>query len=340
MATVTTAPRTITEQPIDAVPIHPQQATDAHAGALPWMIETSGLTKRYGQITAVDNLRLRVRPGEVYGFLGPNGAGKTTTLRMLLGLIEPTSGEIAMLGSRQHPRHSLHAVGSMIETPAFYPFLSGRDNLRMLASHSGADPARIGVVLDQVGLGSRAADSFKTYSLGMKQRLGVAAALLKDPPLLILDEPTNGLDPAGMADMRGLIRELGTGGRTVLLSSHLMTEVEQVCDRVGVIAGGHLVAEGTVEDLRGREALVVRADPLAEAHRIVTGLAGVTDVEVVSGVLRIELDDRVELDPSYVNRRLVSAGIAVQELRRDRRSLESVFLSLTGTINRSEVHHA
>ncbi len=359
MATVTTAPRTTTSgERTDAVTIHPRPATgvspgtwsaersSVQSGGLPWVIETTGLTKRYGQITAVDDLRLRVRPGEVYGFLGPNGAGKTTTLRMLLGLIEPTSGHIAMLGSHEHPRRLLHAVGSMIETPAFYPFLSGRDNLRMLASHSGADPARISIVLDQVGLGSRATDPFKTYSLGMKQRLGVAAALLKNPPLLILDEPTNGLDPAGMADMRRLIRGLRTGGRTVLLSSHLMTEVEEVCDRVGVIAGGRLVAEGTVEELRGREALVVRADPLIEARQIVAGLAGVTDVEVVSGALRIVIDDRIELDPSYVNGRLVSAGIAVHELRRDRRSLESVFLSLTGTgtghghDRETEVHHA
>ena len=359
MATLTTVPRTtIAGERTDPVTIHPQQATGVSPGTLsaerssvrpgggPWVIETSGLTKRYGQITAVDDLRLRVRPGEVYGFLGPNGAGKTTTLRMLLGLIEPTSGEITMLGSHEHPRHSLRMVGSMIETPAFYPFLSGRDNLRMLASHSGADPDRIGVVLDQVGLGPRATDPFKTYSLGMKQRLGVAAVLLKDPPLLILDEPTNGLDPAGMADMRRLIRGLRTGGRTVLLSSHLMTEVEEVCDRVGVIAGGRLVAEGTVEELRGREALVVRADPLADARKIVAGLAGVTEVEVVSGALRIVIDDRIELDPSYVNGRLVSAGIAVHELRRDRRSLESVFLSLTGTGaghgygHETEVHHA
>jgi ABC-2 type transport system ATP-binding protein len=351
MATTTLQTPVRSEQPIDQrvdhqAAIRAQPRLDALSGVLPWVIETSGLTKRYGSITAVDDLQLRVRPGEVYGFLGPNGAGKTTTLRMLLGLIQPTSGEIAMLGSRGDPRHTIGSVGSMIETPAFYPFLSGHGNLHMLAKYTGVDAARIAVVLDQVGLGSRANDQFKTYSLGMKQRLGVAAALLKDPPLLILDEPTNGLDPAGMADMRGLIRDLGTGERTVLLSSHLMTEVEQVCDRVGVIAGGRLVAEGTVADLRGREALVVRADPLPEARRIVSGLVGVTDVEVVSGALRITIDPRVELDPSYVNQRLVSAGIAVHELRRDRRSLESVFLSLTGNgdghgnDHETEAHHA
>jgi len=339
----TTADRRREEQRIDyQATVRAQPRLDAK----PWVIETSGLTKRYGDLTAVDDLQLRVRPGEVYGFLGPNGAGKTTTLRMLLGLIKPTSGQIAMLGSRGDPRHTIGSVGSMIETPAFYPFLSGHDNLHMLAKYTGVDAARIAVVLDQVGLGSRANDQFKIYSLGMKQRLGVAAALLKDPPLLILDEPTNGLDPAGMADMRGLIRDLGTGERTVLLSSHLMTEVEQVCDRVGVIAAGRLVAEGTVAELRGREALAVRADPLPEARRIVSGLAGVTDVEVVSGALRITIDPRVEIDPSYVNQRLVSAGIAVHELRRDRRSLESVFLSLTGNGDghgndrETEAHHA
>jgi ABC-2 type transport system ATP-binding protein len=165
-------------------------------------IETRGLTKRYGSIAAVDALDLGVRRGEVYGFLGPNGAGKTTTLRMLLGLIEQTSGSISLMGSKPGSPETLVNIGSMIETPAFYPFLSGHDNLKMLAAYTGAERRRIDEVLDQVDLAARARDSFASYSLGMKQRLGVAAALLKDPPLLLLDEPTNGLDPAGMADMR------------------------------------------------------------------------------------------------------------------------------------------
>ncbi len=242
------------------------------------VIETDALTRRYGDITAVDHLDLRIRRGEVYGFLGPNGAGKTTTLRMLLGLITPTSGRATVLGEAPGSAGSLLRTGAMIETPAFYPHLSGRNNLRVLAKYTGAPEARIDAVLDQVELLARADDAFSNYSLGMKQRLGVAAALLKDPELLILDEPTNGLDPAGMAEMRDLIRELGHGERTVLLSSHLMTEVEQVADRVGIIAKGRLVAEGTIDQLRGEDALLIQADPLDDARCIVAGMAGVRQV--------------------------------------------------------------
>ena len=291
------------------------------------VIETEALTRRYDDIVAVDALDLRVRRGEVYGFLGPNGAGKTTTLRMLLGLIAPTSGTAAVLGDRPGSERSLLRTGAMVETPAFYPHLSGRDNLRVLAKYTGVPETRVDAVLDQVDLLPRGGDAFSDYSLGMKQRLGVAAALLKDPELLILDEPTNGLDPAGMAEMRMLIRQLGQGERTVLLSSHLMTEVEQVADRVGIIAKGRLVAEGTVDDLRGDDRLVVRADPLAEARRIVADLAGVRGVEIRTGALHVTPDGAI--DPAYVNTRLVSAGIAVGELRWERASLESVFLILT-----------
>jgi ABC-type multidrug transport system ATPase subunit len=210
------------------------------------LVETRDLTKRYGrQITAVDRLNLAVRRGEVYGYLGPNGAGKTTTLRMLLGLIEPTSGAARVLGQEPGSPASLERVGALVESPAFYPYLSGYDNLKVVSRYAGVPRRRIREVLETVELSGRAKDKFKKYSLGMKQRLGVAAALLKDPELLILDEPTNGLDPKGMADMRGLVRELGSGERTVLLSSHLLGEVEQICDRVGVIHKGILVAEGT-----------------------------------------------------------------------------------------------
>jgi ABC-type multidrug transport system ATPase subunit len=202
-----------------------------------FVVETHGLSKRYDErIIAVDRLEMRVRRGEVYGFLGPNGAGKTTTLRMLLGLVRPSAGIALVLGARPGSPESLARIGSLIETPSFYPFLSGRDNLRVLARYSGAPEARIERVLAEVDLSPRAGYRFGTYSLGMKQRLGIAGALLKDPELLILDEPTNGMDPAGMAEMRGFIRNLGQGRRTVLLSSHLMTEVEQISDRVGVIS--------------------------------------------------------------------------------------------------------
>jgi ABC-type multidrug transport system ATPase subunit len=292
-----------------------------------FVVETRGLTKRYGErVVAVDQLDLRVRRGEVYGFLGPNGAGKTTTLRMLLGLVRPTSGTARVLGEPPGSAASLARLGALVETPAFYPYLSGRDNLRVLALHAGIPPSRIGAVLGQVGLADRGGDAFKTYSLGMKQRLGVAAALLKDPELLILDEPTNGLDPAGMAEMRSLIRRLGQGDRAVLLSSHLMTEVEQICDRVGVIRGGRLVAEGTVEDLRGQGSLRVRAEPVGEAQRIVAGLDRVSGVQVFDGTLRIAVDPA---EAPQINKALVDAGIAVSEIYQERASLETVFLELT-----------
>ncbi len=291
------------------------------------VIETHELSKRYGErILAVDGLALQVRRGEVYGFLGPNGAGKTTTLRMLLGLVRPTSGTAFVLGARPGSPQSLAHVGALIETPAFYPFLAGRDNLRVLARYSGTPETRIESVLEEVGLAARGSDRFGTYSLGMKQRLGIAAALLKDPELLILDEPTNGMDPAGMAEMRTFIRDLGRGRRTVLLSSHLMAEVEQIADRVGVISGGKLVGEGTVEELRGRESLWVRAEPLDKAERVVAELPAVEQVSRVDGGLRIAADPAAA---AGINRKLVEAGIDVGELRHERASLEKVFLELT-----------
>jgi ABC-type multidrug transport system ATPase subunit len=292
-----------------------------------FVIETRALTKRYGErIVAVDRLNMRVRRGEVYGFLGPNGAGKTTTLRMLLGLIRPTSGGAVVLGARPGSRDGLARTGALIESPTFYPFLSGRDNLRMLARYAGAPETRIDSALEEVDLTARADDRFRTYSLGMKQRLGIAAALLKDPELLILDEPTNGMDPAGMAEMRTFIRSLGRGRRTVLLSSHLMSEVEQICDRVGVISRGTLVGEGTVDELRGRESIWVRAEPLDDAERLLGGLQAVEDVARLDGGLQITADPAAA---SGINRALVEAGIAVGELRPDRASLEKAFLELT-----------
>ena len=329
MATTVSAPAV---EHRGATAVHPVRGlgTRAVAGSPALAIVTRDLTKRYGAVKAVDSLSLGVRQGEIYGFLGPNGAGKTTTLRMLLGLIEPTGGEISLMGSAPGSPETLARIGSMIETPAFYPFLSGHDNLRMLADYTGATRSRIGEVLEQVDLASRAKDPFRTYSLGMKQRLGVAAALLKDPPLLMLDEPPNGLDPAGMASMRGLIRRLGDDGRTVLLSSHFMNEVEQVCDRVGVIARGRIVAEGTVSELRGDAALLVRVDRPREAKEIIDGFQGVAAVELSGTMLRVTARPDAVIDEAGVNRRLVEAGIGVRELRSDRRSLEEIFLTLTG----------
>ena len=292
------------------------------------LVETRDLTKRYGrQITAVDGLNLAVRRGEVYGFLGPNGAGKTTTLRMLLGLIEPTSGAARVLGQEPGSPASLEGVGALVESPAFYPYLSGYDNLKVVSRYAGVPRRRIREVLETVELSGRAKDKFKKYSLGMKQRLGVAAALLKDPELLILDEPTNGLDPKGMADMRTLVRELGSGERTVLLSSHLLGEVEQICDRVGVIHKGILVAEGTIAELRGEEGLLVRAEPVEEARQIAERLKGVEGVRVADGMLRLATDPGRAAE---INAKLVSAGLRVSELRPVEQSLEEVFLELTG----------
>jgi ABC-type multidrug transport system ATPase subunit len=292
-----------------------------------YVIRTNELTKLYGErIVAVDRLSMRVPRGEVYGFLGPNGAGKTTTLRMLLGLVRPTSGTALVLGAPPGSPASLARAGALIETPAFYPFLSGRDNLRVLSRHAGTPESRIDVVLEEVDLAARASDRFGTYSLGMKQRLGIAAALLKDPELLILDEPTNGMDPAGMAEMRNFIRRVGRGRRTVLLSSHLMAEVEQICDRVAVISKGRIVGEGTVDELRGRESLWVRAEPLDDAERVLRTVRGIEEFARIDGGLRIAADPAAA---AAINRALVEAGIAVGELRPERTSLEKVFLELT-----------
>src|SRR5262245_39612180 len=289
-------------------------------------VEVTGLTKRYGPQLAVDGVDLTVERGEVYGFLGPNGAGKTTTLRILTGLITPTSGSVRVLGGRPSDSATLRRVGALIESPALYPFLSGRDNLGVLARYAGVPGTRADELLELVDLTDRAGDRFSTYSLGMKQRLGVAAALLKDPELVILDEPTNGLDPAGMRDMRRLIRELGTGGRTVVLSSHLLGEVQQICDRVGIINSGRMVAERNVDELRGRRELVIAADPIDDARLRLPDLYGDDAIRTEDHRLRIGVEPK---DVAKVNRVLVEAGIAVSELRTAERALEDVFFDLT-----------
>ncbi len=292
-------------------------------------VETTALSKRYGNALAVNDLSLTVFPGEVYGFLGPNGAGKTTTLRMLLGLVRPTSGSLRLLGEPPG-RGYLGRVGALIEGPTFYPYLSGRDNLRVLARHAGVARSRVEAVLETVDLTDRAKDRYSTYSLGMKQRLGLAGALLKDPDLLILDEPTNGLDPAGMADMRVTIRKLAADGCTVLLSSHLLGEVEQICDRVGVISRGRLVTESTVAELGSGGRLRIVADPLDQATRLVSSLFGADLVQTDSRGLDLD----VEADEAArVNGELVRAGIAVSELHWRKPDLEQTFLKLTGGIS-------
>jgi ABC-2 type transport system ATP-binding protein len=292
------------------------------------VVTTHNLTKRYGaSITAVDNLDLEVHRGEVFGFLGPNGAGKTTTLRMLLGLIRPTSGSAIVAEHRPGDPEGLRRIGSLIESPAFYPYLSGRENLKVMADYAGVPQIRVNAALEEVDLLDRAKDPFGVYSMGMKQRLAVAAALVKDPELMILDEPTNGLDPQGVVEMRALLRRLGSGERTVMLSSHLLNEVQQISDRVAIIRKGKLVAQGTVHELRGEPSIVVRATPSDAAHRQLDRMLGTAAVTGVDGTLRLAVDPNRAAD---INQALVGSGIKVSELRADERTLEEVFLTLTG----------
>jgi ABC-2 type transport system ATP-binding protein len=290
------------------------------------VVETVGLSRRFGERLAVDGLSLTVRRGEVYGFLGPNGAGKTTTLRMLLGLVRPTAGRARVLGHPPGSPAALAGVGALVEGPGFYPYLSGRDNLRVLARYAGLDDVAVGAALETVDLADRAGDRFRSYSLGMKQRLGVAAALLRRPDLLILDEPTNGLDPAGMADMRQLVRALAGQGHTVLLSSHLLGEVQEICDRIGVIAQGRLRSESTVAELRGEKTLLIRAEPGPAARTVVERLVGPGRVTDADGGLAVATP--AHRAPELA-RALVLADVAVHELRPRERSLEDVFFSLT-----------
>jgi ABC-type multidrug transport system ATPase subunit len=291
------------------------------------VVITEALTKTYpstssgrrGTRVAVDRVSMTVQRGEVYGFLGPNGAGKTTTLRMLLGLVRPTAGTARVATDR---------VGALIEGPGFHPYLSGRDNLRTVARFRGYPDAEVERVLERVDLAARATDKYKGYSLGMKQRLGVAAALMGDPELIVLDEPTNGLDPAGMADMRALVVDLARGGQTVLLSSHLLAEVQEICDRVGVIDNGTLVRESTVAEMRGGSSLRVRATPEPEALAVAMRLAGDDGVRRTPTGLALDLP--ADAAPRLI-RELVAAGVDVLEITSVERSLEEVFFEMTTT---------
>ncbi|MEU6576063.1 ABC transporter ATP-binding protein [Streptomyces sp. NPDC046805] len=306
------------------------------ADAGPSVIDVRGLTKRYpgGQL-AVDGLDLTVPAGSVFGFLGPNGSGKTTTIRMLMGLIEPSSGSVRVLGQPmpRSARTVLPYVGALIEGPALYGFLSGRDNLlRYDAADPTADPrtrrTRVAAALERVGLTAAAGKKARAYSLGMKQRLGLAAALLQPRRLLVLDEPTNGLDPQGMREIRSLVRELASDGTTVFLSSHLLDEIEQVCTHAAVMAQGRLVVQGAVADLaagaRGR--LVVTTPDPGEAARVLKE-QGVGDVVVTEDRVTAEPSDRELAD---LNAALVAAGVRVRGFAVERASLEDAFVALTG----------
>ena len=300
----------------------------SRSDAPPAVIVTTGLTKRYGPVLAVSNLDLEVRLGEVYGFLGPNGAGKTTTLRMLAGLVRPTSGSALIAGHSPGSSGSLRKVGCLIESPAYYPYLSGRDNLRVIAGYAGADARLVETVLQTVDLIDRAADRVATYSLGMKQRLAIAATLVKQPEVLLLDEPTNGLDPQGVAEVRALVKSLQTSNRAVLVSSHLLHEVELICTRVGVINRGKLIMQGTVDDLRGdATTITVRASPHDAALKVLVDMFGAAVVEK-DGTFSVTAGN---FDAAEIIRRLVVAGVAVTDVHQTQRSLEEAFLALTGT---------
>jgi ABC-type multidrug transport system ATPase subunit len=301
------------------------------------VIRTEGLTKRYGRLVAVDGLDLEVHQGDLFGFLGPNGSGKTTTVRMLLGLVFATSGRIQVLG-RPMPRAAgavLAEVGSLVEGPAFYPHLSGTANLALFDAAGPAGPGggrasrrrRIRDALGQVGLDGVGRRPLKAYSSGMRQRLGLAAALLRAPRLLVLDEPTNGLDPQGMREIRDLLAELAAGGVTVFLSSHLLAEVELVCTRAAIVDRGRLVAQDRVAALLAPTGRVLVTTPdVGRAAELVAGLAGVRPGERHPERLVVHLDGTV---PEALNRHLVAGGVRVRELVVERPSLEDVFLELT-----------
>jgi len=300
-------------------------------------IEIRGLVKRYGEITAVDDVDLTVNAGDVFGYLGPNGAGKTTSLRMMLGLIRPTSGSVRIFGrDPQLSVSALDGVAGFVEAPSFYPYMSGRANLELCAALDGGDGAgRIDQVLETVDLRDRAKDKVKGYSHGMRQRLGIASALLRNPQLLLLDEPTTGLDPAGMRDMRELVRDLAERGITVLLSSHLMGEVEELCNRVAVIRSGRVAYEGLLEDLRSRAGIRyrLRTQDDAIARRVSRGQTGISAIENAADGLhfKAETEDAV----GALSVALAEAGAAILELTPQQASLEEVFFQLTEGTDRS-----
>ena len=300
------------------------------------VIEIEGLRKEYRnrkrRSFAVDGLDLEVPEGGVYGFLGPNGSGKTTTIRCLLGLVRPTAGALRLFGKPVPsvlPEAALR-IGAIVETPALFPTMSGRQNLLILGRVAGIGRSRVDAVLADVGLAERADDAVAKYSLGMRQRLGLAAALMKDPPLLILDEPANGLDPAGIREIRHLLRKLAAEGRTVFTSSHLLTEIEQTCDRVAILNRGRCVASGTVAEVvasAGESTLVLKAADLAAADGVLRG-AGYR-VERENGHLRVSATASQAGD---LTRTLAAHDMWVTELRPEEHSLEDFFLEVTSEV--------
>jgi ABC-2 type transport system ATP-binding protein len=302
----------------------------------PLAVSTAGLTKRFGNRTVVDDVALTIPSGSVCGFVGPNGAGKTTTIRMLLGLVRPTAGSGTILGgSLTEPASYLHKVGALIESPAFYPQLSGRENLKALARLGQLPLSAVDQVLERSGLLARAGDKYRSYSLGMKQRLGIAAAMLAGPELLILDEPANGLDPAGIVEMRGLIRSFAADGITVLVSSHLISEIEQICDYVVMIRTGRLIHQGSVGELRATQRPDYFLAPEHNADRDLL-IKLLQDAGCTVTPRPAEASVLVEA-PGYgaadLNRLAAGGGIVLRQLTERTRSLERAFFALTGTVS-------
>jgi len=295
------------------------------------VLRTSGLSKSFGKLQAVKNLNIELRRGEVFGFLGPNGAGKSTTVGMILGLIAPTAGSIELFGEKQNGNRwaALRRIGAIVEEPAFYPYLSGWDNLQLLADSIGGIPkTKITDVLERVKLLDRSGDAYGHYSMGMKQRLGIASTLLRDPELIILDEPTNGLDPAGTKEIRDLIPQLAHECRAIMLCSHLLHEVELVCDRVAIIKQGEVIANSSVKDLLSRGNLLqVRVANLQHAKDALGGIPWVKSVKIEDNYLLV---DTPRDSGSNINRALTEKGIYASEIVNRATSLESVFLQLTG----------
>jgi ABC-2 type transport system ATP-binding protein len=300
-------------------------------------IETHGLGKRFGDRTALHSIDLRVPRGCAFGFLGPNGAGKTTLIRLLLGLAEPTTGTITMLGHDLPGGRAaaLSRVGAIVEEPRFHPYLTGRENLEIhAAARDRAARERIPGALERVGLGRRGDDKVRGYSLGMRQRLGIARCLLCDPELLVLDEPVNGLDPAGILEFRGLVRSLVAEGRTVWLSSHLLDEVEKTCDVAAIVDGGRVVAQGTIAELTGGggRAIDIAAAPRARAAGVLAGVPNVSRAAEHDGVVRVELTADAPPSAEIVTellRRLLEHDIAVERVSPVASTLEDRFLDMT-----------
>jgi ABC-2 type transport system ATP-binding protein len=293
-------------------------------------IEVRGLVKRYGELTAVAGVDLTVQAGDVYGYLGPNGAGKTTSLRMMLGLISPTEGTIRLFG--RDPTQSVHAlagVAGFVEAPTFYPYLTARRNLEMMAAFDGdGAPGRVAEALDTVELTGRANDRVGGYSHGMRQRLGIAAALLRDPKLLLLDEPATGLDPAGMRDMRLLIRRLADQGMTVLLSSHLMNEVEELCNRVAIVRSGRIVYEGEISELKRGSSTAYRLETTDDerALAVCQAQAGINDVRRHPGHISFTADEPAVAPLSQA---LVESGALIRAMAPETVTLEDLFFRFT-----------